>query len=409
MLPLAFTFLALSLLAADYQEAPPSPIVRRWVNAALSHQPGEVDRPLLEIAAVPSTVFKSVADDLEKTLRQDFRTAEARDDVRRRGALLHMDIALLLPDAARGFERRDAEPPPRSAELDRMGRPVARPPAASLLYFVDGRYVASEVESGHWPFASRLLAGIRDASSDDFVRLWYRAVAATFLRDYRLANATYHMERGRGILTRDPIMLFYAGALQETLASGRVRALGAPRPNVRMTMGQLTVTPDDGPTEKDQLKASERSLRDAAKLGAPPEARVRLGRVTGRLGKHAEAVQLLIESVPEAGDSRVAYLRELFLGTEYQSLGKETEARDCFQRAVRLYPTAQTPLIALGNLLHRSGNRSATSDTLRRLEALPSEGSGRSDPWLDYYGSYAHDAEAQIAALRARFSARALR
>ena len=400
--------LALTLLAAGTQDAPPVPIVRRWISAVMEHRPGVVDRPLLDMAAVPAETFKSVANDLEKTLRQEFRDPEARNDVRRCGALLHMDIALLLPEAAAVLKATDVMPPPRSAELDRMGRPVAQPVAASLLYFVDGRYVASDVESGHWPFASQLLAGIPDASSDEFVRLWYRAVAAAFLRDYRLANASYHMRRATEVLTRDPIMLLYAGALHETLASGRVRALqAAPAPKVQMTMGQMTVGPDaDAPTEKNQLQASERYLRDAVKYGATSEAGLRLGRVLGRLGKHTQAVQILVQSVPPPGDSRQAYFRELFLGTEYATLGQAEDARKSFERAQALYPTAQTPLIALSNLERRSGNRDAALDALRRLEGLPADASHRTDPWWGYYASYAGNASQQLDAVRAWVSSR---
>lgn len=144
-----------------------------------------------------------------------------------------------------------------------MGQPVAKPEGGSLVYLVDGRYVASEEESGHWPFASRLLAGIADASSDAFVRLWSRAVAATFLREYRLGNATYHMQRTRSVLPRDPVMLFYAGALQETLVSGRVRAGQAPSPpKVEMMMGQLRTSPDS--------EAPERPARRRAPVGVLP-------------------------------------------------------------------------------------------------------------------------------------------
>ena len=174
-----------------------------------------------------------------------------------------------------------------------------------------------------------------------------------------------------------------------------------------MTMGQMTVGPDvDAPTEKNQLQASERYLRDAVKYGATSEAGLRLGRVLGRLGKHTQAVQMLVQSVPPPGDSRLAYFRELFLGTEYATLGQAEDARKSFERAQALYPTAQTPLIALSNLERRSGNRDAALDALRRLEGLPADASDRMDPWWGYYASYAGDASQQLDAVRAWVSSR---
>lgn len=171
--------------------------MRRWIDAVLAHHPGVVDRTPLDAAATPSAVCRTVAADLEKVLGQDFRTREARNDVRRRGALLPTDIALRLPGEAAAFSPGDAAPPPRPNELDRMGRPVAKPTGASLVCLVDGRRVALDTESGQWSFASRLLAGVTNASTDEFVRLWHRAVAAVSLYDHRLDNASYQLQRAR--------------------------------------------------------------------------------------------------------------------------------------------------------------------------------------------------------------------
>jgi len=398
--------LALSVVAAVPQEPPANPVVRRWITAAMGHHPGEVDRALLDVAAMPPETFRAVFTDLEKALRQELRGSylEARNDVRRRGALLHTDLALLLPEQAAAFKWKDALAPFVSAGPVGPGRAPVRGPLDSLVYSVDGQYLASEVESGHWPFASWLLAGVKpDASSDEFGRLWYRAVAATFLYQYRLGNAAYHIGRARKVLPRDPIILFYAGAMHEALASPLVQNVQGRAPSDRYEYmnGQMISKPDTGlPAERDQLQEAERHLREALKHGAPPEAKLRLGRVTGRLGRHADAAPLLQQLVPPEGDARLAYLRELFLGTEYAALARVEEARASLERAAALFPTAQAPLIAMSDVCRRSGNRAAALEALRRVEALP-DGPGRTDPWWDYYRSYAADAERQLAALRA--------
>lgn len=105
----------------------------------------------------------------------------------------------------------------------------------------------------------------------------------------------------------------------------------------------------------------------------------------------------------------MAYFRHLFLGTEYRALGKAEEASAAFERAAALYPTAQSPLIALIDSVRRAGNRAAAADLLRRLEALPRDAERRVDPWLDYYRSYADDAGQQLAAVRAWVGARGVR
>jgi hypothetical protein len=386
------------------------PTVRRWITAVLAHHPGDVDQALRDIAAIPSGTYGVLRSDIDKALREEFRDPKIRDEVRYRGAVLHTDIALLLPDEAGAFKPNDAVTPPRSGQLDRMGRPIAKPEASSLVYMVDGRYLTSDVESGHWPFARQLLAGVSDVSSDAFVRLWYRAIAATFLGEYRYGNATFHLKSAMEVLPRDPILLFFSGALQEALTSGRVRQSRAtPSRKTELVMGQFKDIDPEVPTERAVLATAERYFREALRYGGPAEAEIRLGRVMGRAGRHREAVELLARTGAPAGSDRLAYFRELFLATEYQAVGKTEEARRCLDRAAAFFPTAQTPLIALSDLERTSGNRTGMVDVLRRLEALPADASGRLDPWSDYYRSYASDADAQLSVVRAGLNDRRTR
>jgi tetratricopeptide (TPR) repeat protein len=374
--------------------------------AVMAHRPGEVDQPLLDMAEKTPEIARILVGDLEKALRQEFRGSylEARNDVRRRAALLHTDIALLLPRQAAAFRWKDAVPTRAPAGSGRAPAPAV---LDSLVYMIDGQYVATEVESGHWPFASWLLSGIKpEPSSDEFVRLWYRAVAATFLNAYLFGNNAFHLMRAREVLPRDPVLLFYAAAMQEALASPRVQNVQGTQPSYgykEMNGRMISADARSLPSERDLLQLAARYLREALRWGAPPEAALRLGRVTGRLGRHDEAVTILEHLAPPASEVRLAYFRELFLGTEYAVLGRVDEARASFERAAALCPTAQAPLIALSDVCRRAGDRAAVLEALHRLEALPPEGSGRTDPWWDYYRSYAADAEQQLAAVRAWF------
>ncbi len=389
---------ALSVPGFALQEPPEDGPLRAWITAVAAHRPGEVDQPLRIVAAMPATSLRVVFTQLEKELRQRFPGGqlEARNDLRRRAAVVHTDVALLLPEEAAALRFRDID-----LRLGPALSGKARPQTTldALTYSVDGRYLASEIESGHLPFASWLLGGVTDAASDEFVRSWYRAVAATFLDASLYGNAAYHMARGKKLLPRDPVLLFYTGVVHEGLASPRVQAVSAAMPNrIEFMNGHMLSTPQVAVApEREQLKEAERHLRESLKRGGPAEARLRLGRITGHLGRHADAVALLEGFTPPATDARLIYFRHLFLGTEYAALGRTDAAQVSFEHAAVFWPGAQAPLMALSDLFRRSGNRAAALGVLRELEALPEK---RVDPWWDYYWSCAADADAQLKAVR---------
>jgi hypothetical protein len=131
--------------------------------------------------------------------------------------------------------------------------------------------------------------------------------------------------------------------------------------------------------------------------------------VLGRLGKHAEAVEMLRLARSQSTDRRLRYFADLFLGSEEGALDRVEDAKASFERAAALFPTAQSPLLALSELLDRSGDRAAAIGVLNRLSRLPADPELRDDPWRDYVRSFAWDAEAQMASLRAAVNATAPR
>jgi len=357
------------------QRAPASPgvTVDNWVAAALAHRPGTTDPPLYEVARASLTSFDVIARRLRGTLERSVPEPEARNDVLRRGALLHTDIALLLPDRAA----------------------AAFPSADEVVVSADGLFLDRDTGTGHWWFASWLLSLVRPHSpADEFVTLWYRAVAAHFQNAYLFGSSGHHLKRAKRVLPRDPILLFYEGAMREAMASPRFQSVPITAPGA--TARQIALA-----SAGEQLQDAEHLLREAVKYGAPPEATVRLGRVVGARGRHRDAVALLEQVAIPPGDARLAYLRDLFLGTEQFALGQPEAARTSLDRASTLFPTAQAPLLAMSAIYRRTGDRQAAFDTLRRIEALPSDPDQRSDPWWDYYRSYAADADNQLASVRA--------
>jgi tetratricopeptide (TPR) repeat protein len=260
------------------------------------------------------------------------------------------------------------------------------------VHTIDGEYVRTSVGTAHWSMARSLLGAIRPRSrSDGFVRLWYRAVAARFASAGLFGGAQHALDRGLELLPHDPVLLFYAGAMHETLASARFQSVAR----------SLIARQQRFPSPRDELRDAEKLLGASVKAEGPVEAHLRYARVRGLLGRHEDAVARLRRVAPQLDARRLQYFAALFLGSEEDALGHVGAARDAFERAAALYPTAQSPVLALGALFRRAGDRKAVLEALSRLEALPADRADREDPWTDYYRSFAFDADQQLAAVRA--------
>jgi hypothetical protein len=93
----------------------------------------------------------------------------------------------------------------------------------------------------------------------------------------------------------------------------------------------------------------------------------------------------------------------MFSGSEEQGLGETEEARSAYERAAALYPTAQSPLLALAQLARKEGNQPEASAAMRRLWAL-GDPAKRLDPWPVYYLMQGGDAEPLLRELYRRVS-----
>jgi len=365
--------------------------VRSWIQAVRTHEPGVVDPPLLQVAASPPAHFRAIGLRLRTVLALDFGQIEDRNEILRRAAVLHTDLALLLPEEAAVFNRREGGP----FYFDVTGRPgLARPPEP-VVYGMDGEFQASSVDTAHWWMARQVLRLVRPhPPADGFVRAWYRAVAAHFQAGYDLGSNAYHLRDALALFPRDPYLLLYAGATHETRAS----------PHVQNMMRTPVAAQLQVPPPKDEWRTAERLLRQAVEEKGPPEANLRLGRVLARLGRHAEAAAVLRDVAPRLSEPPTQYLCALFLGSEEASLGRADAARESFERAAGLFPTAQSPLVALADLAWISGRRAAALEMLSRLQRLPRDPLEREDPWSSYHGGAKAEADRQLAAVRALVS-----
>jgi tetratricopeptide (TPR) repeat protein len=135
------------------------------------------------------------------------------------------------------------------------------------------------------------------------------------------------------------------------------------------------------------------------------EAQIRLGRVLGQLGRHQDAVAQLaaVSALLPKTERLLQYYAQMFLGHEEAALGRRDAARANFQAAAALYPTAQSPLLALSELARRYGDRQGAGGATRALAALPSDEELREEPWWVYTLAQGRHVDVRLAELRRPF------
>jgi tetratricopeptide (TPR) repeat protein len=196
------------------------------------------------------------------------------------------------------------------------------------------------------------------------VREWYRASLAWMQlhEDYD----TTHLAHGLGLFGADADILFLAVCQREAFAAPRIQTAAH---NTEFPSGLgLNLLTDVG-----EWESAEKLFLRA--LEAQPNAigtRIHLGHVLLRLGRYQEAAIELRQAVP--------------LVDAYDA------SRAAFERAASLYPSAQSPWLALSELARRRGDRPGALRAIDRLFALPAD-EDRRDPWWTYQIAQARSAD----------------
>ena len=391
--------------------------MEHWVAAVEHHLPGALDPPAVEVASwsnadlqtlwidvwtlaelmrEPRTTRFAIRPEGQRTERQVYYTpnelkrmrefardtaaAIDRDDLLRRGAILHADIAMTV-----------------AAVPDPIASANAFAPEHVTLRIGDGQGLDLGQTAIHWEFGHMLLDRVpRDAT----VRLWYRATSAWMQQHEN--HDLGHIERGRKIFPDDPDLLFLAGCLHETLASARIQAALRSMPVPR------GFTPAVG-SARSELHDAEGRLRQALEARADfAEARLHLGRVLDLLGDHQAAIRELEQAAPALTDESLAYDGSLFLGAAYEGAGRLDDARSAYDRAAGRFPDAQSPLLALAELARRRGDRAAALAAMNRMFALR-DPIDRDDPFWRYLVSQGRRADEWLDELRRPFVPRGAR
>jgi tetratricopeptide (TPR) repeat protein len=393
-------------------------LLSRWVRAVERHEPARADDEAATIAVWPMADFRTalatlrdLRDALAKAYqadgtledRQNIRTRRGhwlsvgeaqtllgltddearRGDVNRllkRGAMLHSDIAMLAHEGL----------------ISATGPTVPGASAVGKAVLVsDGQIRAADDTGRHWVMARSLLDAVTpNPGGDEWVRQWYHAAVARMRGDKLLASAGPLLDRAVQLFPKDAGFQFHAGCLHEALASPPIQVV------IGAAAQQRGIRVAGSPSGPNWRQAASHFTSALGLQPAWPEARVRLGRVLGLLGRHTDAAIMLRRGLDEATDLLLVYWASLFLGVEEQALGRDAEALASYERARTCRPGAQAPRLAISQLARRAGNRALALSELRAVLTLPQDDVSRYDPLWEYHKSRTSEADLLFAELR---------
>lgn len=387
-----------------YPQAPPAiEQFERWMAAIERHVPGTADAPAVTVSSwsmqelgrllvdvrtlaalvaqpaerLPFNPTYYTSSELTRRLRVIAGDRAAAAVLLERGAILHTDIAMLIPSEGTGRQETSASEA-----------------WSTVVLVADGRAIGFEYAGLHWALARMLLGPfVADPAARDRVRLWYRATAAHLQGRSELGHATAQVERARQLFPNDAVILFLSGCLHETLAGPRIQHAI-----------QTTTLPG---RMRFDIASADTSFHLAATffraaLAIDPglaEARIRLGRVLGHQGQHEQAVRELERAIADAQENVLLYYGWLFLGHERLVLADRREARRAFERAAAIFPRAQSPRLALSAVARAEGDREGGRRELAAILGSASSDDERHDPWWEYDQAQARHASADLADL----------
>lgn len=386
-------------------------LLERWSAAVSRHAPGTIDAGVDLVTALtyedrrlldaPMRMFLSVLaggryePDTDAQRKVDALARASRAQFGyvpflKRAVILHTDAGVT------------SELHPSAAVVSPPHRPISRSPllaTRSMTVSRDGEVVGTTESNWNWPFARSLVAQINlIAPTDRFAADWYHATTA-FMYSRRLyAEASVHLETAEKMLPEDPRILFDRAVYSENLGLpiNQVLMRGVDLRAVRewRETGRLPATVNaatraalrlDIPPKDAATRDAERLFRRA--LAVDPgyaEARVRLARLLVERKSYEEALGQIRAALAATPSDAVSFYGRLFGGRAAQALGRLDEAAVHFDEASRLFPHAESALLAQSQLALLRADVNATLAPVARLPRAPATDAAASDPW-EYY------------------------
>ena len=275
------------------------------------------------------------------------------------------------------------------------------------------RLAARCAEIGRLPDAPPAVASL--AATGPHLVVW----ALQYLRDdTRLDRALDLIDRAkiddadiwlaRGALAELRVSPAAIAAAERRTAAALERKGGTPEGmtgerNAIDTRGGRNERPD-GETGR-RLEAAVRIYRQV--VAAHPdlaEGHLRLGRLLAQLERADEAERELAQAVALRPDARQAYLAALFVADLRERQERPDEAAAAYADALRAWPGAQAPVVALARLRALSGASAAARALLAAIH-VERDMRERSDPWLGYVGCQGWRLAGALAELQRGFEA----
>jgi tetratricopeptide (TPR) repeat protein len=388
-------------------------LLERWDAAVRTHEPGQVDEALDHVVAItlddrrtldpamrlflPALTGRSpdASNELERrVVRRGVEASRTTGVVPylKRGAMLHLDAAIVgeaKPPAAIGL-------PPASPG------PAASPMLATRRMTVtrDGTILGQTESDWNWPFARSLIELLRSsAPADGFPAEWFHTSSAYMFSRGLYAEALDHLAHAARLLPGDALVLFDRASIAEIQGLPAQQVLlrdadmGALRRS-RQGTGSVPRSVTDAtrraarlgiPAKEEANADAERLFRRALK--ADPrlaEARLRLARVLIERKRHEEAAGELKIVLEESRSPFLRFHAYLFSGRAEQALGRPEAAAASVAEAVKLFPTAQSALLAQSQLAVLRADAAGAIDPIGKLPDEPELDLRAGDPWWAY-------------------------
>jgi tetratricopeptide (TPR) repeat protein len=205
----------------------------------------------------------------------------------------------------------------------------------------------------------------------------------SWLKEYLLFMG-YHFQRP-GIQPLDgPSMEFFEEALD----------LFPEDPHVLLALGSMIEAVGRLEDDKGKLEKAAEYYQQCV-VAAPDlvEARLRLGATNLALGYGKEAKRELNRVSANAKNPYLVYLAGIFLGDYYKTEGRWHEAVQAYESAAKTMPEWQVACLSLSHALQRFGNRSRSSEIMKRCLELPAKTEEYEDGWWRYQLGQSHRVE----------------